>query len=284
MGLFTHWRSQKWIVRHFQDQLSRKQEKAMRRHLAECMECRAIYAAQMLAEGRNSMESDLRHQRFERALFGPAITTQETTTKDNIQTQHSGAPWQYFLRWTALAASTAAVFIVFVVWPYLFPTIREKGGSSNSANQYVSISIFGRSPAGQFRPIPKSVINGQPLAFAYLNQSPRQFDRLMIFGVDEQYEVYWFYPAWTDSRTNPTAYPIRPGPKAVELPEQVTHSFSGKWLRIWGVFTRKRDLSVKHIELAILDLKKRGIDIETLEHFPLKDSGQHSILLKVKQP
>lgn len=126
--------------------------------------------------------------------------------------------------------------------------------------------------------------DGQPLAFAYLNQSPNAFEYLMIFGVDEQYEVYWFYPAWTDSRTNPMAYPIRPSLKAVELPEQVTHSFAGHWLRIFGVFTKQGDLSVQQVEQAIQGIKRQGLEIKSLEHVPLKDTGQHTILLRVEQP
>jgi hypothetical protein len=89
---------------------------------------------------------------------------------------------------------------------------------------------------------------GDELAFAYAN--PEEYERLLVFVVDELQHVYWYHPAWSDATTNPTAIPIEATKRVVELREAVGHAFAGHKLTLYGVFGHEA-LTVKTVEERI---------------------------------
>lgn len=171
------------------------------------------------------------------------------------------------------------------------PEFRERGSLTSGedpagASRFVSISVY-RLPAheqGALQPVRHggAISRGDRLAFAYTNRSEEGFDRLLLFGVDEQHVVYWFYPAWTDpEQLTPRAVSIRHG-RGVELPEEVAHDYEGSSLRLFALFfSGSRDLSVRSIEAVVQQLKERKVHVKRLQHFPLQETGQHTILLRV---
>src|SRR5204863_161967 len=86
------------------------------------------------------------------------------------------------------------------------------------------------------------------MAFAYRN--PRGARRLMVFGVDEHRNVYWYHPGWMDTAKNPVAIPIEPGDQRHELPAAVRHRIEGRSLDVYAVFTN-RPLTVREAEQAL---------------------------------
>ena len=72
MSLLSHRRCRSWLASHFQRRLPPPQEKKMRRHLADCGQCRALYMVLSLAQHGGQQNASDRHQRLEVALFGPA--------------------------------------------------------------------------------------------------------------------------------------------------------------------------------------------------------------------
>ena len=86
------------------------------------------------------------------------------------------------------------------------------------------------------------------LAFAYRN--PKSHPYIMIFGVDDGGEVYWYYPAWTDPAENPKAVPAKRGGSLVELSEAVSHNVQGQRLRLYSYFTDS-PTSVREVERSL---------------------------------
>jgi hypothetical protein len=87
------------------------------------------------------------------------------------------------------------------------------------------------------------------LAFAYTN--PGGWRRLLVFGVDDRHQMYWFHPAWTDPATNPSGVLIERGDLLRELSEAIRHELTGRELRIFALFTNRDDLRVREVEAAV---------------------------------
>jgi hypothetical protein len=265
IGWIAHGRCAGWIARHFAGDLDAGDERHMRRHLARCDACRALYDLQLLAEGD---DPDARRERLARALFAaPAAPPRPSRRRA--------------LAWSAAGAAAGALLLILVV-PRLLdqPGLRPKGGAGRDAGRFVSVAVYRRGDDGRLTRARGVVENRRPLAFAYTNRSRDHLDRLLLFGVDDANEVYWFYPAWTDPEQNPAAIPVRAG-DGIELPDEVTHDYTGTRLRLFALFTRRRDLRVREVEVAVKQLALRGVQVHRMERFPLEGTGQHSLLLEI---
>lgn len=272
IGALLHGRWERRLVLHFARTLGPRREAELRRHLEGCDCCRAAYGAMLLAEGG---EASARRDRLEAALFGAV---------DAEVTKQPGG-------WSPLRlAAVAAPALLVLVLGALVATGRlgdggltAKGGVGQ-ASRYVSIAVYQRAGAGAtMRPVSGSVPPDAALALAYTNRADEGFDRLLIFGVDEHATVYWYYPAWTDPKVDPRAFPIERG-AGIELPDAVTHALEGRRLRLFALFSRRRDLSVKRIERIVARLRREQVRVDRLDRFPVDGTGQHSILLEVTQP
>ena len=72
-----------------------------------------------------------------------------------------------------------------------------------------ALEIYRVTGDGSTRPADGWMSAGDELAFAYRN--PTGFTRLMMFGVDDRGDIYWFHPAWTDATQDPVARADRRG-------------------------------------------------------------------------
>jgi hypothetical protein len=259
------------LVLHFARELDPRRERGLHRHLARCAECRAIHGVLSLAEGEGAVAAARRRARLEAALFASPAR-----------------PARRRLPLAAIGVASATVLAIGLVlaWPRLASTpieVREKGGGvGGDAGRSIAIAVYERSgvPDGPLVPVRGTLRSGRHLAFTYTNRARDRFDRLMIFALDEKHTVYWYYPAHLDPRKNPTALPIRGG-VAVALPEEVAHRFEGTSLRLYGVFTRRRDLTVRLVEETAGDLHRQGVQLSRLARFPLEGTAQHTLSLKV---
>ena len=238
----------------------------MRQHMAGCEECRVLYAALALAQGGESTAQ--RHRRLEAALFGPADEAPAPSLTRRL------APW-------AGAAAALAVVLVLAL-PMLSRSpydARSAGGDESS--RFVSVSCYQHLSADQYQPVKDAISRRGALAFSYTNHSREGFDRLLLFGVDDRFTVYWFYPAWTDPARTPTAYPIRGGADQ-RLPDEVTHQYAGQWLRVFALFTLDRSLSVQDVEQAVQRAQNHDASLRELDRIPLDHTGQHTFMLRIE--
>jgi hypothetical protein len=280
MNLFAHIRSRKWLMLHFQQRLSREHEKKLRRHLEGCIECQALYLAMMMGEGEGDAaeSSQNRHRRLEHALFGSAARPPSRETSEAPQAQT--ASWRLLL--SCGGAISAVLLLALLALLPKEPLFREKG-SGQGTSRFVSIEVYTRRDASQRpQPIGRRLGRTDPLAFSYSNQSREHYDRLLLFGIDSTYTVYWFYPSWTDPRQNPASIAIRRG-VGVELEDEVTHHYEGRQLRLFAIFTKRRELRVAEVERIVRQLQRRRIPLADFRWFPLEKTGQHTMLLEISE-
>jgi hypothetical protein len=111
---------------------------------------------------------------------------------------------------------------------------------------------------------------GDGLSFQLYNRS-RQEARFLLFGVDAEGAVHWFYPAYLAPGTDPTSPVLAAVPEVVSLGEGVTpdHPASGAF-QVVAVFAPE-ELRVQRVEQLIsegsLDALRRqypGAEIQVI--------------------
>ena len=147
----------------------------------------------------------------------------------------------------AFSASVACAFAFMIVaGGRAHPPLQARGTAAAPGSQLLVYEVA-RGRAAAVRPA-SSIRADSALAFAYANISHRR--RLMVFAVDEARRVYWYHPGWEKAADNPTAVDIEGDEAVHELPQAVTHRFSGRRLQLWGVFM-DRPMSVREIEALV---------------------------------
>ncbi len=183
------------------------------------------------------------------------------------------APRWIFAPLVPLAAAAAIAFAFVIPWGDAAEEFRAKSTSpaAHAADDWVGLTAFAVEPGRPPQPIDGALAPDQALAFAYRNIGPRPFDHLMVFGVSEGGEVYWYYPAYDDASTDPASVPVRAG--AFDLPDRVTHALPTGPLHVYGLFTRE-PRTVRAIEALVRS-------IEPGERLPVEGAGQHVLHLEV---
>jgi hypothetical protein len=242
---------------HFSGRITPAAERALRDHLPTCPECRKYYH-------RHQVLTDLDPEGI-----GPQERLARGLGLDR-------KPGRRRLVWmTAPALVAAAAFALLVIrWPVAGPeesAVVSRGGKAESSPARLEIyQVQSGEPAVR---VQNEIGARDELAFAYENRAGKK--RLLVFGVDEGSNIYWYHPAWQDPAQNPVAVAIEGGEGIRELPEAIEHSIRGKWLRIYAVFTDD-PIKAKSIEALIRTAGK------PLEVLPLENVIQESILVKVR--
>lgn len=93
------------------------------------------------------------------------------------------------------------------------------------------------------------------LAFSYTN--PTGFRYLLLFGVDEYRNVYWYYPAWTNAADNPVGIDLSAGSVPRELTQAIRHDLAGRTLTLHALFLSE-NASVRTIESRVRSMVSPG--------------------------
>jgi hypothetical protein len=158
----------------------------------------------------------------------------------------------------AVAAAAAAVVLPVVLAkraPTPGPLQTEFRAKSAAANpdprsRWIALNAFRLSGNGPPEPLHGVLHVDDGLLFSYTNLGPAPFSHLMVFGIDEQRHVYWYYPAFLDPRDNPTGITIEKGASRVALDEVVAHRYRAGRLTVFGLFS-DRAFSVSDVERAV---------------------------------
>jgi hypothetical protein len=215
---------------HFSGTIAPRDERTMRTHLDTCESCRTRYRRRLIlakldpqslaARERIAQGLGLRKPRRAARLAFPIVG--------------------------AIFAAAAAVLLL-VRGPSSVGGFSPRGevdpGSVSPVHVYRVPSHGGPQTA---TPALDSIRRGDELAFAYDNPDGRKY--LMIFAVDEQRRIYWFYPAWTDPADDPSAVMIAAG--SHELPEAVSHGFVGSEIEVHSLFL-DQPMRVRAIERTL---------------------------------
>ncbi len=215
------------VDRHFARRLSTEEERAMREHLPGCAACRARYERHLVLE---ELDPD-----------APGAQARLAAGLGLEEPQRASV-YRFAAPISAIVAVAAAILLVLGrPWSAGDAGFTARGGGAT--DQGAEILVYrGASRAGEL------LGRDDELAFAYANSAGKAY--LMIFGVDEQRHVYWYYPAWTDPKAEPRSVPIEKTDAPRSLPDAVRQPIEGKALDIRAVFGDEA-LSVKDVERMI---------------------------------
>jgi hypothetical protein len=212
------------VDRHFAARITPREEVVLRAHLPGCDTCRARYERHMLyaelVPGRPGMA--------ERLAVGLGVDRAPAAPAPKRQ------PWRR--SWTLAAAATAAGVALLVharIGRAPDGEFGVRGPAAIAAGP--TLDIYRVTEDGSTRPSEGWMSARGELAFAYRN--PTGFARLMVFGVDDWGDIYWFHPAWTNVGQDPVAVAVGAGEGPFELPEAIHHDVRGSRLRIVALFT-----------------------------------------------
>ncbi len=219
---------------HFEGRIQPDEERALREHLPGCEACRAYYERHMLLARLDPAGRPM-EQRLARGL-GLSAPRPDNGRK----------AWLLAGSGALAAAAAAVLFSLVLRAPDPDDGFSPRGGGTEAPA--TEVRVYALPQGSEAKPVGDAISAHDELAFAYRSRSP--YTRLMIFGVDEQNNVYWFHPAYTDPAKDPEAIPIQADGKLHELKEAVGHDYKGKSLRIVALLA-SQPLRVKHVEAAL---------------------------------
>jgi len=217
---------------HFRGQASLNGERRLRTHLGSCAACRELYHRHLLLAAVDPGGAVPRKVRIGRGL---GLMAKGHGERSRLRA------WG---RWAFPAAALAmGAVLIFGRAPTRQAELMPRGQPLSSQLLVYEVPAYGR-----VHPVTSQMERDSSLAFAYANISHRR--HLLVFAVDEQRRVYWYYPAWSDGRENPKAVPIGRDDVIHELPQAIFHRVGGPRLELFGVFCDEA-LSVRDMEASV---------------------------------
>lgn len=124
---------------------------------------------------------------------------------------------------------TAAAAIVAVVVagtsPTSEPTLTARSAADNTSPvaRLAGISTFVHVPAASPRLLVAEDVVPAHVGFSFelVNRSKLAVE-IMLFGIDAAGDLHWFYPAWTDPASNPSAITVAPTSARHPLPDGIS--------------------------------------------------------------
>jgi hypothetical protein len=217
--------------------VTREQHQRLCQHVLECGRC-AVQAKQLRA-----LTHDLRS--LELAPAAPRFSAEfeaRLTATQSVRGRARGP----LLAAMASAAAVLALGLFFVV-PGRFS---ERGGATRGSR--VGFEVYLHEPGREPARLHDGHSAGTSAGYSFLvfNRS-RQQQRLLLFALDAQAEVHWFYPAFLDPTSNPRSILIPAAPQVRALPEGITPEAPAPGaFRIVGVFSRAA-LTVHEVESVL---------------------------------
>ncbi len=220
---------------HFEGRISPDRETRLRAHLSECASCTAYYERRVLLATLDPSALGVEERLAVGLGLGPSTRAAHTERDEALEVEPSegaSAKARVF-GLVAILAAAAVIFWVVAVKP------RDDGFASRGGHVAGApyVRVFQSSKGGVPAPLVGPIRRTSELAFAY--ESIPDYDKLMIFGLDEHGHVYWYHPAWTDPAANPSAIPVATSAGSHPLEEAILHDLDGKTLEIHALFSRQ---------------------------------------------
>jgi hypothetical protein len=204
----------------------------MRRHLAGCERCRRRYERHLLAEA---------------ALPDGDARAEERLWREIARV--ASEPLRPRRTWLVPLVLAAAAFVLV---PFLLvrqereaPVARGGSGPVLAPSLHVFRAVSGGTP----EPAGTSIRGSDGLLFAYSNPGTA-YSHLMVFALDEQQRVYWYYPAYEQAGQDPEAVAIASARAGVELAEVIHHPLPPGQVRLFALFLPRAE-HVLAVESAV---------------------------------
>ncbi len=242
-------KAHKLVDAHFEGGLSARQSARMWRHLETCDVCRKRYNAHALLEAMDAA-GEL-HAR--RRLEPPALTSGRQAAPKRV--------WGF-----GIAAALGTVCLL-LLWVRPNPSAFSVRGGTPPAEPgaHANLQLFRVARTQQdasavqvHARIGDYLRHGEGLAFSYQNQDKPPYSRLMVFAVDADGQVFWFWPAWQAAHEDPHGVAISSSSGLTELGEAVFHQHRPGALTVYGLFSHA-PVSVKEVEVILAETGPRGL-------------------------
>lgn len=239
------------VDEHFEGKISPERESRLRAHLAGCDSCSSYYERRVLFAKLDPSALSLE----DRLAIGLGLPRAPAESEPGESTTAKGEPPAPSPRRKVLvmAVTLFAAAAVLLLW-FFGKKPADDGiasrGKHDSSVPYVR--VYQSTKGGVPEPLTGPVHRTSELAFAY--ESTPDYDKLMIFGLDEHGHVYWYYPAWTDPSMNPASVTLATNPDLHPLREAVAHDLDGRTLEVHALFSHE-SRTVLQIESALAGKK-----------------------------
>jgi len=188
------------------------------------------------------------HEYYERKLLLANLDPKSMDSRTRLARGLGVSNRPYLLKSLALAAVASMALILAVIWYGSTGPAEDDGFASrgeNGSGEVNRLWIY-RVPPGEPSVLAEGEVGADDeLAFAYENAEGKQY--LLVFGIDEHRNVYWYHPGWKVSTEDPRAISVSKEQGVHELPEAIRHTLKGDKLQIFGIFT-DRPLTVRQVE------------------------------------
>lgn len=279
LSRLNHFWYRRQLLTYAEGHLAPAAAKKCLKHLKQCTRCQLLLPAIESLRFQSENKEAYRKLRLRQTLF-------EEVPERSVSLLGTGKRLAELRLYHKTALVTLGLCMVLVIGVNISTDWDEKAfhvksAKTSTVSQHIRIDVYGRRDTTQLEKRSSVILKNDALAFAYTNHGPSPFQYLMLFGFDEHYTVYWFYPAYEDASEDPHPIPIRQG-VGIELREEVLHHYEGKQLRVFACFLRTPYLTVKQVEREIATLKAAHIPIEQITSLPIVEGGFHSLLFKVE--
>lgn len=280
------------IILFLDGELSVNQCKELKEHFAQCSLCeKALGEFERILKRMAPSEED----KDPALVNGIMAAISHGLVKRPLKEQETSRPWYKWL-WApavaiAAAASVAAICFnlgVFTAAPKSTrntdPAFLARGGAETAEaenKRWFSFAVYARQTAGQsaYQEVRERISPDTRLVFSYTNlqKAPRQ---LMIFAVDNQGHIFWYYPAIDQRHPDPVGLDIQTG--KFELSEEIKHELQPGPLKLMALFTKK-PLSVSQVEHLLKSKLGAPINLAQLETIDWPEAFMLSRLLIVEK-
>ena len=218
---------------------------AVHKHVSTCLCCR---------------ETQGRFKILGQALANTGVPREDPAfVREVAQRLASSAPVPRFTLRPFLVAGAvmASVALAVVVRPRggEMGIFTPRGDSSLPANERrlgFSGFVHVGGPKGAAAPLHEGQLlhPGDGLSFTLYNRSHKS-QRVLLFAVDAQKDVHWFYPAYEDGRSNPGALSLPATPQVTSLSEGVVMEKPAVGKLVLVALFVDRDVRVAEVETAL---------------------------------
>ncbi len=264
------------LLRYITGSLPSEQAAALDEHLAHCPQC---------TKTKNELMAATSHLAPDPGEFDEPEIAKNVMTLIRMGRAEPEPTRPSFFRpvWVLVPAAAACLLalVILMAWPQ--PEAGTEGfhvrGGNEDPDRWVSVRAF-RATAEGYQKVGENMKASDALAFSYSNHS-ETYRHLMVFAVNPEGQVFWYYPAHTEEGVDPNSIAIGKEAKDVPLPDQIRHPLRAGPLRLFALFS-PNSLHVSDVETAVArDFAVPNRDLSKFQRLDMANTGQHSILLTV---
>lgn len=267
------------LARYFEGELTKSEADVVERQLQTTAETRdELQRIERIADALSTTDESLKNTDMV-SMVRQAIAE---SNQNEIQKRNRKPYWTGLVLTTGLATAATVAFILF---GSLFDTESRDDGefgikgdttTVEGRESWAGIEINRVVNDTTVKQVTNAIASNDEMLIAYRNAGPHPYRYLMVFAVDAQGEVYWYYPAYLSARTDPVSIPIEPRDYIV-LEEKVRHKLPEGSLEIHSLFS-DRAIRVSEVERLVAESKSN-----IGKRLKLPDFAEHIVKVKVKQ-